>query len=131
MLDKEPVDFDGTKISPRDFLLSRIEPRLRGRPGETDVCVMYNTVMGTKDGVRKQIAYWLWDEADRVTGISSMGRVTGFSAAIGAVMIGKGLIKENGIVPPEDCIYGDLYGLFLQELEKRSIHVLETIESVA
>jgi lysine 6-dehydrogenase len=59
-----------------------------------------------------------------------MGRVTGFSAAIGAVMIGKGLIKEKGIVPPEDCIYGDLYPLFMKELEKRNIKVLETIESI-
>ena len=92
---------------------------------------MYNTVTGTKGGVRQRIAYWLWDEADRVTGISSMGRVTGFSAAIGAVMIGKGLISERGIVPPEDCIHGDLYRLFMQELERRNIHVLETIETLA
>ena len=131
MLDLEPVDFAGVKISPRDFLLSRIEPRLKAGPGETDVCVMYNTVTGTKDGARRRIAYWLWDEADRVTGISSMGRVTGFSAAIGAVMVGKGLIRERGIVPPEDCIHGDLYEMFMQELEKRNIDVLETIEALA
>ena len=131
MLDNEPVEFGGVKIVPREFLLSRIEPRLKARPGDTDVCVMYNTVTGTKNGVRTRIAYWLWDEADPVTGISSMGRVTGFSAAIGAVMIGKGLIKEKGIVPPEDCIYGGLYDMFMKELEKRNIHVLETIEAVS
>ena len=131
MLDNEPVEFGGVKIVPREFLLSRIEPRLKARPGDTDVCVMYNTVTGTKNGVRTRITYWLWDEADPVTGISSMGRVTGFSAAIGAVMIGKGLIKEKGIVPPEDCIYGGLYDMFMKELEKRNIHVLETIEAVS
>ena len=131
MLDKEPVDFAGARISPREFLLSRIEPRLKALPGDTDVCVMYNTVTGVRGGVPTRVAYWLWDEADKVAGISSMGRVTGFSAAIGAVMIGKGLVKEKGAVPPEDCIYGDLYGLFMQELEKRDIHVLETIESLA
>jgi lysine 6-dehydrogenase len=130
MLDNEPVDFGGTKIVPRDFLLSRIEPRLKAGPGDVDVCVMYNTVTGTRGGVPTRIAYWLWDEADPVTGISSMGRVTGFSAAIGAVMIGKGLIKEKGTVPPEDCIYGELYGLFMKELEKRNIHVLETVETI-
>lgn len=131
MLDNEPVEFGGVKIVPREFLLSRIEPRLKARPGDTDVCVMYNTVTGTKNGVRTRITYWLWDEADPVAGISSMGRVTGFSAAIGAVMIGKGLIKEKGIVPPEDCIYGGLYDMFMKELEKRNIHVLETIEAVS
>ncbi len=128
MLDAEPVDFGGAKVVPREFLLSRIEPRLKANDGDGDVCVMYNTVIGTKNGARTRIAYWLWDEADMATGISSMGRVTGFSAAIGAVMIGKGFIKEKGLVPPEDCIYGGLYDAFMKELEKRNIHVLETIE---
>ncbi len=130
LLDIDAVPFDGTRIVPRDFLLSRIEPRLKARPGETDVCVMYNTVTGTRQGVKTKISYYLWDEADTAHGISSMGRVTAFSAAIGAVFIGKGLIKEKGIVPPEDCIYGALYPKFMAELEKRNIRVLETVEAV-
>jgi hypothetical protein len=44
-------------------------------------------------------------------------------------MVGKGLIKEKGVVPPEDCIYGDLYAEFVRELERRNIRVLETIET--
>jgi len=130
MLDIEPSDFQGQKIVPRDFLLSRIEPRLRAEPGETDVCVMYCTVIGTKYGMKTKVSYHLWDTADTVNGVSSMGRVTGYSAAIGAVMIGKGLIKERGLVPPEDCIYGPLYHLFIEELEKRNIRVLETVETI-
>ena len=129
LLDLEPQEFGGTTVVPRDFLLSRIEPRLRANPGETDVCVMANTVTGTKDGVRTRISYYMWDEADRVHGISSMGRVTGFSAAIGAVMIGAGMIAERGIVPPEDAIYGAGYAHFMKELEKRGIVVLETVET--
>ncbi len=86
------------KVVPRDVLLARIEPRLRAQPGETDVCVMYNTVDGVKDGKRTRISYHLWDEADTVHGVSAMGRVTGYSAAIGAVMVGKGMITEKGIV---------------------------------
>ncbi len=131
MLDIEPQTFGGTTIVPRDFLLSRIEPRLRANPGETDVCVMYNTVVGTKNGVKTRISYHMWDEADTVNGISSMGRVTGYSAAIGAVMIGKGMIKETGIVAPEDCFYGENYNYFMKELEKRNIVVLETTEKIA
>jgi saccharopine dehydrogenase-like NADP-dependent oxidoreductase len=130
LLDLTPVQAGGHQVVPREVLNACIEPRLQALPGETDVCVMYNTVVGTKDGRRTKISYHLWDEADTVNGISSMGRVTGFSAAIGAVMIGKGLIKEKGIVPPEDCIYGRLYPLFLHELEKRDIRVLETVETL-
>jgi len=128
LLDLEPVRVDGGMVVPRQVLNACIEPRLQARPGDTDVCVMYNTVSGQKAGRPTTISYYLWDEADTVNGISSMGRVTGFSAAIGAVMVGKGLIKEKGIVPPEDCIYGDLYTQFVRELERRNIRVLETIE---
>ncbi len=130
MLDFDPVDFKGARISPREFLLSRIEPRLRANPGETDVCVMYNTVVGTKNGVRTKVSYHLWDEADTVNGISAMGRVTGFTAAIGAVMVGKGLIKATGIVAPEDAVDAALYPVFIAELKKRNIEIVETIEKL-
>jgi saccharopine dehydrogenase-like NADP-dependent oxidoreductase len=72
----------------------------------------------------------MWDEADRQTGISSMGRVTGFPAAMSAVLIGKGLIQERGIVAPEDAIYGPLYTQFVADLKKRNIHILETVETL-
>ncbi|TKJ32543.1 saccharopine dehydrogenase [bacterium (candidate division B38) B3_B38] len=126
LLDLTPVEHEGIKIAPRDFLLSIIEPRLQALEGDTDVCVMWNTVKGTKDGQKMRIDYYLWDEADTVNGISSMARVTGFSAAIGAVLIGRGEITTKGIVPPEDCIAGELYDKFLKELKKRNIDILET-----
>ncbi|HOG29702.1 MAG TPA: saccharopine dehydrogenase C-terminal domain-containing protein [Vicinamibacterales bacterium] len=130
MLDLDPVEVGGVKVVPRDVLLARIEPRLRALPGETDVCVMYNTVEGVKDGRRTRISYHLWDEADTVNSVSSMGRVTGYSAAIGAVMVGSGLIAETGIVAPEDAIYGANYAHFIGELAKRNIRILETIETI-
>lgn len=129
ILGNEPVAVGRQKVVPRDLLLACIEPKLKQQPGETDVCVMYNTVSGIKGGKPTTISYWMWDEADKKNGISSMGRVTGFPAAIGAVMIGKGMIKEKGIVPPEDCIYGKNYLYFLQELKKRNIRILETEET--
>lgn len=127
MLDINPADFQGSKIVPRDFLLSRIEPKLKPLPGETDVCVMYNTVKGIKKGKKIKIEYFMWDVADTKNGHSSMMRVTSFPSAIGALFIGRGLIKEKGIVPPEDCIYGENYKLFMKELKKRNIKILEVI----
>jgi saccharopine dehydrogenase-like NADP-dependent oxidoreductase len=130
MLDLEQVEVGGVKVVPRDVLLASIEPRLRPEPGETDVCVMYNTVDGVKNGVRTRVSYHLWDEADTVHGVSAMGRVTGYSAAIGAVMLGLGMIAEKGIVAPEDAIYGSNYTYFISELEKRNIRILETVEAL-
>ena len=45
-------------------------------------------------------------------------------------MVGKGLITDKGIVAPEDCIYGANYKYFINELEKRKIKILETVETL-
>ena len=131
LLDLDPVSVKGVEVAPRDVLLAAIEPRLRAQPGDTDVCVMHNTVTGLQRGVRVRITYSMWDEADTAAGISGMGRVTGFPAAIAAVMIGRGLIAERGLVPPEDAIHGDGYRWFLGELEKHGIRIAEVVEPVS
>lgn len=125
MLDIDPVEYDGTMVIPRKLLLSIITPRLVPNEGETDVCVMYNTLEGKKDGKDIKIEYFMWDEADTGNGISSMMRVTGFPMAITARMIGRGEIKEKGIIAPEDAIIPNLYGKFIAELKKRNINILE------
>ena len=130
LLDIEPQEFKGTKIVPREFLLSLITPRLQAKDGETDVCVMYNTTTGIKDGKKVKIEHFMWDEADKDNGISSMMRVTGFPVAITAKLIMEGLIQEKGIVPPEDCIKGKVYDRFIEELKKRNIEILEVQEAV-
>jgi lysine 6-dehydrogenase len=130
MLDLEPVEMEGAKIAPRDFLLAVIGPRLQPLEGDTDVCVMWNTVTGMKDDKHTRIDYYLWDEADTVLNISSMARVTGFSAAIGALFIGRGKITKKGIVPPEDAFDSVLYQDFVDELKERDIHVLEEVQTL-
>ena len=82
-------------------LLALITPRLQQRPGDSDVCVMYNTLRGEKGGRPVTIEYFMWDEADTVHGLSSMMRVTGFPVAIAARMLAQGRIHETGIVPPK------------------------------
>jgi saccharopine dehydrogenase-like NADP-dependent oxidoreductase len=129
LLNLEPVEFKGTKISPREFFLSIITPKLQPVEGDTDVCVMYNTLLGKKDGRNIKIEYFMWDEADTKNDISSMMRVTGFPVAITAKILLKGKIKEKGIVAPEDCITGELYNEFMGELKKRNINILEEITS--
>lgn len=128
LLELEPVDVRGVKVVPREVLLACIEPRLLPNPGEEDLCVMYNTVEGEKDGRPLRVAYAMWERPDPESGISAMGRVTGFPTAIGALFLGRGLIREKGIVPPEDAISGELYGLFMDELARRNIRIHEEVE---
>lgn len=130
MLDWNPVEVKGVKIPPREFLLSIIKPKLRPLEGETDVCVMWNTVTGTKDGKKTRIDYYMWDEADTKTGLSSMARVTGFPVSVGAKLIAQGKIKGSGIVAPEDGIGEDVCSEFMKEMEKRNINILEEITEI-
>jgi saccharopine dehydrogenase-like NADP-dependent oxidoreductase len=130
MLNLHPIKIKGVEIAPREFLLAVIEPQLQPGPGETDVCVMWSSVSGMQDGRKTRINYYLWDEADTQNGISAMARVTGFSAAIGALLIGRGMLTSTGIVPPEDGIKGELYEVFIDEIGKRGIKVIEDLEIV-
>ena len=129
MLDIAPVEYAGTKIIPREFFLSIITPRLHPNTGETDVCVMYNTLEGKKNGKAVKIEYFMWDEPHNDNDISSMMRVTGYPMAITARLIGKGEIKEKGIVAPEDAITSELYTKFIAELQKRKIVIKETSQT--
>jgi len=128
MLDLQPLEIRGLEIKPREFLLAAIEPKLKPRADDTDVCVMWNTVVGIKNGRTTHINCYLWDEADTQNGISAMARVTGFSAAIGALLIGRGEINKKGIIPPEDGLKGTLYGTFIDELAKRGIKIIEDLK---
>lgn len=130
VLSIDPVKVNGKEVVPRELLLACIEPKLRAKEGDADVCVMYNTTYGVLGGKKVCIKHHMWDTPDPKVNISSMGRVTGFPAAISAVFMGKGLIKEKGIVPPEDAIYGENWKLFDAELKKRNINILETVEEI-
>jgi len=127
LLELDPVTFRGKRIVPREFLLALITPRLQAHEGEGDVCVMYNTVIGTRKGKPAKVEYFLWDEADKANGITSMMRVTGFPVAIAARMLAKGTIRQPGIVAPEDAITGPLYPRFIAELDRRNIRVEESL----
>jgi len=125
LLDLEPVLVDGRPVVPRALLAALLAPRLLPRDGDGDVCVMWNTVEGERGGRGVRYDYYLWDEADRVNGISSMARVTGFTAAIGARLVGERKIATPGIVAPEDAFNGDLYPQLISALADRQILVRE------
>lgn len=123
LFDEKPVEFEGVKISPRKFLLSIINPLLVPQEGDGDVCVMYNTVTGFKDNLPHRVEYFMWEKADQE--FSAMARVTSFPAAIGAKLIGLEKIHVKGIRAPEECILGENYAWFLDQLEEKDITIKE------
>jgi saccharopine dehydrogenase-like NADP-dependent oxidoreductase len=128
LFDENPVEFDGVQISPRQFLLKIINPLLVPQEGDGDVCVMYNTVTGLKNNVPHKVEYFMWEKADNE--FSAMARVTSFPAAIGAKLIGMGKVHLRGIRAPEECILGENYIWFLEELQDKNIMIKEKLSTI-
>lgn len=128
LFEESPVEFNGSEISPREFLLKMINPRLVPQEGDGDVCVMYNTVIGEKNGAPHKVEYFMWEEANDE--FSAMARVTGFPAAIGAKMIGTDRINLRGIRAPEECFIGGNYQFLLDELSACDISIAEDIHTI-
>jgi len=74
-------------------------------------------------GGGKRLRYDIIDYADPATGLSAMMRTTAFPAAIVALMMARGDIERKGALPQERCVPA---GLFMEELAKRNIKVIET-----
>ena len=125
LLNLTPIRYEDKQIVPRQFLSASLQPLLQPLPEDKDVCVMYNTVEGLSNNEKKTIQYSMWEEGDRTIGLSAMARVTGFTAAIGAVMLGNKLILSKGIVPPEKGIDERIYPEFMKELSDRNIRIEE------
>jgi lysine 6-dehydrogenase len=128
LFDESPLDINGVSISPREFLLKVINPLVKPGEGDGDVCVMYNTVTGEKDRKPYKIEYFMWQEPDRE--FSAMARVTSYPASIGAKLVASGKLEQKGIRAPEECIFGENYRWFLDELEKKNILIKEKWSTV-
>ncbi len=100
LFDEKPVEINGAKVSPREFLLKIINPLLIPQAGDGDVCVMYNTVIGRKNGAPTKVEYFMWQEP--AEGFSGMARVTSFPASIGAKLVASKKIGLKGVRAPEE-----------------------------
>lgn len=112
LTDDSPVEVDGRPISSRDFLSSFVHQTMsQFRSGGAEVSGFYVEVRGEKDGVRKSVIY---------SGADKMGKLTGWSASIGAQFIASDRTALPGLYAPEGIIEPEF---FKNELRKRNIRV--------
>ena len=64
------------------------------------------------------------DFRDFETGFTAMNRTVGYTASIGAMMIGTGQITKRGLLSPVTDVP---YETFVRELDKRGIRVTSEI----
>jgi lysine 6-dehydrogenase len=122
------VEVDGHKVKPLSMTSKLLFDQWRLEEGEADFTVMQVTIEGQQGGERMCYTYYLLDRYDEETLTTSMARTTGYTCAIVARQLIKGLFSQKGICPPEfigrtaDC-YNDLQA----EYRKRNIQLWETI----
>lgn len=123
----DEVDIKGTKLRPLDLTSKLLFSQWRLEPGEPDFTVMRVEVTGTRNGALCRMAYELYDELDPGSGIHSMARTTGFTAAVTArLLLNRGFTRP-GICPPEYLgMNQDAYRFILDGLKRRGITLKES-----
>lgn len=122
LLELEPIDVKGVKVSPRDVAIAAMQPRLT-RKNSPDLVALRVTVSGTKAGKPVTHNFELVDRHDAKHGISAMMRTTGFSLSITGQLQAMGKVKPAGVSTPDECMPGEIY---VAELSKRGIMIRET-----
>ena len=124
LLDDEPVEVDGTAVDRKRFLAAALEPHLQYGEGERDLGILRLEVAGTREGKRQRVVFDVLDRKDLATGLSAMSRLVGFTASIGAQLIGTGQLTKRGLLSPVTDVPWAPLAL---ELERRGIAVTRTV----
>ncbi len=99
-----PVEVDGVRVIPRDVVAACApQPRDLGAEMTGGMCVGVHCI-GIRDGKRKE--YFIYQPFDnrksmKDWGMQAVAAQTGFGAALGIELIGKGIWREAGVYSPE------------------------------
>ncbi len=123
LLDHEPVFVDGVAVDRKKFLAAVLAPHLQYADDERDITVIRIEANGQLNGKPKRLIYQMVDKRNLETGFMSMNRTVGFTASIGALMIGSGQLTKHGLLSPINDIPFDA---FVKELAARNIEITST-----
>jgi saccharopine dehydrogenase-like NADP-dependent oxidoreductase len=123
-LSEDPIDVEGCRISPHQFMVRHLEPRLQYGEDEKDLVAMLNVFKGIKQGRKASWVSSLLLERDLETGLLAMNLSVAGPACIVAQMLGRGKITKRGLLSPAVDVP---YEPFMQELKRRGIVVKEEI----
>jgi saccharopine dehydrogenase (NAD+, L-lysine-forming) len=99
---KQELNVKNQSVSPYDFAVAYILKERERMLKESGInqprgCVSV-IVKGRKEGHYKEYRFHLVSQSE------GLGEGTGIPAAVGAIMMNRGFIKETGVMPPEACI---------------------------
>jgi lysine 6-dehydrogenase len=123
-LSEDPIDVDGCSVSPHQFMVKHLEPRLQYSDGEKDLVAMLNVFKGIKKGRKASWVNSLLLERDLETGLLAMNISVSGPACIVAQMLGRGEITKKGLLSPAVDVP---YEPFMEELKRRRIVIKEEV----
>lgn len=98
---KEKININDSMVTPFDVTLGLLFDNWKLKPEDEEFTVLRVIVNGNKDGEKISLIYDLYDEYDKVSGISSMARTTGYTATASAELLLEGRFTQKGVFPPE------------------------------
>jgi lysine 6-dehydrogenase len=124
MLETEPIMVGDTKVVPREVLHALLEPLLT-KPDVRDIAVIIVKCRGVKDAKEAEATIELTDYFDEETKFTAMQRLTGWHAAIVAILCTQNRLPK-GVIPIE-TISGEM---IVEEARKRGFDIKEGITNL-
>ncbi|TMI32989.1 saccharopine dehydrogenase [Candidatus Bathyarchaeota archaeon] len=121
--ERKPVRVGGVVVEPRQLSIELLRGAMsKGSP--EDFLALRVDVKGMSSGKRIRLRYQLLDHYDRKSGVSAMARTTAYPCTSVALLMGRGEIKETGIVTPEKIAQDPrLFRYVLARLAERGVRM--------
>src|SRR5216683_214868 len=119
--ERNPVKIGGVEVEPRQLSIELLRPAMsQGSP--EDFLALRVDVEGLSRGKKIHLRYQLLDHYNRRSGVSAMARTTAYPCTSVALLMGRGEIKETGIVTPERIAQDQrLFQFVLDRLAERGV----------
>jgi len=119
--ERNPVKIGGVEAEPRQLTMELLRAAMsRGSP--EDFLALRVDVKGLSRGRKIHLRYQLLDHYNRRLGVSAMARTTAYPCTSVALLMGRGEIKETGIVTPERIAQDPrLFQFVLDRLAKHGV----------
>jgi len=102
LFEEKPIPVNGSSIAPRDIFHALLEPKITGDQIR-DICVIRTQCNGKRGGEPSSCTLELVETWDEKTGFTAMEKLTGWHAAMVAILSAQGKIPRGG-VPVETAL---------------------------
>ena len=116
------IKINGSEIKAIDFTSKLLFDKWKLNDTDDEFTVMRIIIEGIENNNKVKYVYDLFDRRDKLSGISSMARTTGFSATAAVNLFLEGKYNQKGISPPEYLgKTEENYNYILNYLKQRNI----------